>query len=125
MNMVEEWVVTLGFKQGNPKNSPTPSIQKSQGQPTKVGPPKAKEANLDSNGGSKFYSTKEGGKDKCWMCGGLHKKKDRPNPPQTITWLEEKDQYMTNTFTTTYDYLVFTIKLFIFYDYYDIVLTST
>ncbi len=45
MNMVEEWVVTLGFNKENPRNSPAPLGHQSWGQPTKVGPPKAKGAN--------------------------------------------------------------------------------
>jgi hypothetical protein len=27
----------------------------------------------------------QGGEDKCWRCGGPHKKKDYPNPPQATT----------------------------------------
>ncbi len=41
--MVEEQVtVTLGFNKENPRNSPTPSSEQSQGQPIKVGPLEAK-----------------------------------------------------------------------------------
>jgi hypothetical protein len=55
MNMVEEWAVTLGFNIDNPRNSPTPSGQQSQGQPTKAVPPKAKGARPDLGGGSTSY----------------------------------------------------------------------
>jgi hypothetical protein len=58
----------------------TPSCQQTQGQPTKAIPPKAKEAKLNSSGGSTSYIAKQGGEDKCWRCGGPHKKKDYPNP---------------------------------------------
>ncbi len=51
MNTVEEWVVTLGFNKDNPRNFPTPSNQQSQGQPTKVVPPKAKGAKSYLGGG--------------------------------------------------------------------------
>jgi hypothetical protein len=39
----------------------------------------------NSGGGSTFYSVKQGGENKCWKCGGLHKKKDYPNPLQATT----------------------------------------
>jgi hypothetical protein len=83
-NMVEEKVVTLGFNKENPKNSPTPWSQQSWNQPTKAAPPKAKRAKLDSGTSSTSYLAKQDGKDKCWKCGGPHKK-DYPNPPQAIT----------------------------------------
>jgi len=78
-------VVTLGFNKENPRNFPTPSNQRSQGQPTKAAPPKAKGAKLDSGSGSTYYSTEQGGENKCWRCDGLHKKKDCPNPPHATT----------------------------------------
>jgi hypothetical protein len=81
MNMVEEWVVILGFNKKNPRNFLAPSSQQSWGQPTKAKPPKAKGAKLDSSGNSTSYLAKQSGKDKCWRCGGPHKKKDYPNPP--------------------------------------------
>jgi hypothetical protein len=52
---------------------------------TKVTLPKAKGAKPDSSGGSTSYSIKQGGEDKCWKCGGFHKKKDCSNPPQATT----------------------------------------
>jgi hypothetical protein len=58
MNIVEEWVVIFRFNKENPRNSPTPLGLQSQGQPTKVGPPKAKGTKLDFNGGSTSYLTK-------------------------------------------------------------------
>jgi hypothetical protein len=85
MNMVEEWVVTLGFNKENLKKFPTPSSQQSWIQPTKVVPPRAKGAKPNSSVGSTFYLAKQGGEDKCWKCGGVHKKKDYPNPSQAIT----------------------------------------
>jgi hypothetical protein len=60
--------------------------QQSQGQLTKVGPPKAKGAKVNSNGGSTSYLAEERGEDKCWKCGGPHKKKDCLNPLQTTTF---------------------------------------
>jgi hypothetical protein len=42
---------------------------------------KAKGAKPDSGGGSTSYFAEQGGKDKCWRCGGLHEEKDYPNPP--------------------------------------------
>jgi len=84
MNMVKERMVTLGFNKENLRNSPTPSGQQSQRQPIKATPPKAKRAKLDSGGGSTSNSTKQSGEDKCSKCGGFHKKKDCPNPPQAI-----------------------------------------
>jgi hypothetical protein len=85
MNMVKERMVTLGFNKENLRNPPTPSSQQSQRQPIKATPPKAKRAKLDLGGGSTSYSTKQSGEDKCSKCGGFHKKKDCPNPPQAIT----------------------------------------
>jgi hypothetical protein len=55
MNMVEEWVVTLGFDKDNLRNSPTPSSQQSRGQPTEAIPPKAKGAKPNLGGGSTSY----------------------------------------------------------------------
>jgi len=81
MNMVEEWMVTLGFNKKNPWNSLTPSNQESQSQPTKATPHKAKKAKPDSSGGSTSYSMEQGGEDKCWRCGGPRKKNNCPNPP--------------------------------------------
>ncbi len=86
MNMVEEQVVTFGFNKENPRNYLAPSSHQSQCKSTKVAPPKAKGAKLDSGGGSTSYLAKQGGKDKCWKCGGLHKKKNCPNPLQTINF---------------------------------------
>jgi hypothetical protein len=85
MNMVEEQVVTLGFNKENPRNSRAPLRQQSQGQPTKAIPPKAKDAKPYSGGDSTSYLVEQGQEDKCWRCGGPHKKKDCPNPPQAIT----------------------------------------
>jgi hypothetical protein len=78
MNMVEEQVVTLSFSKENLRNFPTPLGQQSWGQPTKVVPPKAKGAKLDLSDGSTSSSMEQGGEDKCWRCGGLHKKKVVP-----------------------------------------------
>jgi hypothetical protein len=75
MNMVEEQMVTIGFNKENLRNSPTPFGQQSRSQPTKAAPPKAKAAKPNSNGGSTSYLMEQGGKDKCWRCGGPHKKK--------------------------------------------------
>jgi hypothetical protein len=85
MNMVEEQVVTIGFNKENPKNSPTPSSQQSQSQPTKATPPKVKGAKPKLYSSSTFYSAEQSGENKCLRCGELHKKKDCPNPPQAIT----------------------------------------
>jgi hypothetical protein len=78
MNMVEEWVVTLGFNKENLRNFPTPLGEQLRSQPTKATPPKAKGAKFDSGGGSTSYLIKQGGEDKCWRCGGSHKKKQIP-----------------------------------------------
>jgi hypothetical protein len=51
MNMVEEWVVTLGFNKENPKNSLTPCGQQSQSLLTKVEPPKSKGSKPNLGGG--------------------------------------------------------------------------
>ncbi len=85
MNMMEERMVTLGFNKENPRNFPAPSGQQPQSQPTKATLPKAKGAKPGSGGGSTSYSIEQGGEDKCWRCGGFHKKKDCPNPPQATT----------------------------------------
>ncbi len=84
MNMMEEQVVTFGFNKENPNNSPTPSRQQLRNQPTKATPPKAKGAKPNLSGGFTSYLVEQGGEDKCWKCGGLHKK-DYPNPPQATT----------------------------------------
>jgi len=84
MNMGEEQMVTFGFNRESPKNSLAPSSQQSQNQPTKAAPLKAKGAKPNLGSSSTSYSTKKGGKTKCWRCGGRHKK-DYPNPPQPIT----------------------------------------
>jgi len=55
MNMVEDWVVTLGFNKVNSRNYPTPLNQQSQGQPTKAIPPKAKGGKPNLGGGSTSY----------------------------------------------------------------------
>jgi len=80
MNMVEEEVVTFGFNKENPRNYLAPSSHQSRRKSTKVAPPKAKGAKLDSGGGSTSYSAKQGGEDKCWKCGGPHKNFFGPNP---------------------------------------------
>jgi hypothetical protein len=56
MNMVEEWVVTLGFNKKNPGNFFRSTITRLVH--TKVPPPKAKGAKPNSGGGSTSYSTK-------------------------------------------------------------------
>ncbi len=77
MNMVEKRMLNLGSF-SNTIN------QQSQNQPTKSTPPKAKGAKPNWNGHSTSYSMEQSGEDKCWRCGGPHKK-DGPNPPQATT----------------------------------------
>ncbi len=79
-------MVTFGFNKENPRNYPTPSSHQSRGKSTNVAPPKAKGAKLNLSGGSTSYSIQQSGKNKCWKCGGPHKKKNCPNPLQTITF---------------------------------------
>jgi hypothetical protein len=70
MSMVEEQMVTLGF------NKEIQGILQHHW---------AKGAKPNFSGGSTSYYVEEGGEDKCWRCGGPHKKKDCPNPLQTTT----------------------------------------
>ncbi len=79
-----EWS-PLGSIRKTQKNSPAPSCQQLRNQPTKLHYPRPRGTKLDLDGGSTSYFVEQGGEDKCWRCGGLHKKKDYPNPPQATT----------------------------------------
>jgi hypothetical protein len=51
----------------------------------------------NSSGHSTSYSVKQGGENKCWRCGGLHKKKNYPNPLQAITFNFNLGQLFSTT----------------------------
>jgi len=70
MNMVEEWVVTLGFNKENPKKLLTLCGQQSQGLLTKAKPPHGQGEQTRF----RSYLTKQSGENNCCRWRGFHKK---------------------------------------------------
>ncbi len=86
MNMVEEWVVTLGFNKKNPKKFLTPCGQQSQGLLTKVKPPHGQGEQTKSRWWwTTSYLMKQSREDNYCKWRGFHKKQDCPNPPQATS----------------------------------------